>query len=52
MNITNEGLLFNKVFLSENQKFDDFLTDLLIKIKTCEFGDLHDSLVTDRSIIK
>ena len=31
--------------------FDDFLADLRKLVRTCEFGELRDSLIRDRIVI-
>ena len=42
------------IFFSRNQaygeKFEAFLTDVKLKAKTCEFGDLKDSLIKDKIV--
>ena len=34
----------------EGERFNSFLTDLKLKAKTCEFGDLKDSLIKDEIV--
>lgn len=50
-NVTYERFVFNKLVQTQNEKFDDFVTELLRKSKSCDFGTLHDSLIKDRIVV-
>lgn len=51
LNITYERYVFNTTVQKHGECFDEFLTNLMNKSKTCELGDLRDSLITDRIIL-
>ena len=48
-NVTYERYLFFS-YMQNSQTIDAFITDLHMKVKTCEFGTLHDSLIKDRIV--
>lgn len=48
-NVTYERYLFFS-YMQNSQTIDAFITDLRMKVKTCEFGTLHDSLIKDRIV--
>ena len=49
-NTTYERYIFNQV-VQDGRNFDVFLTELKQKSKTCEFGEICDSLIRDRIVI-
>ena len=49
-NITYVRFLFFSRTQQPGEKFDTFLTDIKLKAKDCEFGNLTDSLVKDRIV--
>ncbi|XP_067687858.1 uncharacterized protein [Haliotis asinina] len=49
-NITFERHRFFTCSQREGEKIDQYVTELKSRAKTCEFGDLHDSLIRDRII--
>ena len=50
-NVTVERYKFNKRIQQQGESFDSFLTDLRQLVKTCEYGDLTESLIKDRVVI-
>ena len=50
-NVTVERYKFNKRIQQQGEPFDAFLTDLRHLAKTCEYGDLTESLIKDRVVI-
>ena len=50
-NITYERYLFHQRVQQPGECFDDFLADLRKLVRTCEFGELKDSLIRDRIVI-
>ena len=48
-NLTYERYKFNTC-VQDGRPFDAFLVDLVNKSKTCEFGELRDSLIKDRIV--
>ena len=48
-NVTYECYLFFSC-MQNSRTIDAFVTDLRMKVKTCEFGTLHDSLIKDRIV--
>ena len=48
-NVTYERYLFFSC-MQNSRTIDAFVTDLRMKVKTCEFGTLHDSLIKDRIV--
>ena len=50
-NITVERYKFNKRIQHQGESFDAFLTDLRQLVKTCDYGDLTESLIKDRVVI-
>ena len=48
-NVTYERYLFFSC-MQNSRTIDVFVTDLRMKVKTCEFGTLHDSLIKDRIV--
>ncbi|XP_063955561.1 uncharacterized protein K02A2.6-like [Lytechinus pictus] len=50
-NVTFERHVFNTRFQHENESFDQFVTDLKKKAKSCEFEHLRDSLIKDRIVV-
>ena len=48
-NTTYERYIFNSC-TQNGRTIDAFVTDLRSKAKTCEFGDLQDSLIRDRNV--
>ncbi|XP_077863696.1 uncharacterized protein LOC144348068, partial [Saccoglossus kowalevskii] len=49
-NVTFERHVFNSRTQLEGETFDNFLTDLRNKVKTCEYGPLSNSLIKDRIV--
>ena len=49
-NVTWERHLFNNRRQLPGEPIDHFVTDLHTKAKTCEFGELTDSLIRDRIV--
>ncbi|XP_064641934.1 uncharacterized protein K02A2.6-like [Lineus longissimus] len=49
-NVTYERHVFNSRIQLDGETFDNFLTDLRNKSKTCEYGTLSDSLIKDRIV--
>ena len=49
-NVTYERHQFNIRNQNEGESIDAYVTDLRIKSKSCEFGDLADSLLRDRLV--
>ena len=49
-NITYERFRFNNCSQKSDQSFDSFLTELRGLAKTCEYGQLKDSLIKDRIV--
>lgn len=49
-NLTYERHQFNIRNQNEGESIDSYVTDLKILSKTCEFGDLTDSLIKDRIV--
>ena len=50
-NVTVERYKFNKRVQQQGESFDVFLTDLRHLVKTCDYGDLTESLIKDRVVI-
>lgn len=50
-NETYERYVFNCRCQSETESVEEFITDLKLKSQTCNFGDLANSLIRDRSIM-
>ena len=51
VNETYERFKFNQRLQKEGEPFDSFLTDIKSLAKTCNFENLHDSLLRDRLVI-
>ena len=51
VNVTYERYLFHQRIQQPGECFDDFLADLRKMAKSCELGDLEDSLIRDRIVI-
>ena len=49
-NVTWERHVFNTRSQLPGEPIDHFVTDLRMKAKTCEFGELTDSLIRDRVV--
>ncbi|KAK3103001.1 hypothetical protein FSP39_015684 [Pinctada imbricata] len=49
-NVAYERHIFNKRSQNPGEKIDAYATELRILAKSCEFGELHDSLVRDRIV--
>ena len=49
-NLTYERHQFNIRNQNEGESIDSYVTDLRILSKSCEFGDLTDSLIKDRLV--
>ena len=50
-NITYEREVFHQRVQQPSETFDDFLSDLRKMARTCDFGQLEDSLIRDRVVI-
>ena len=50
-NVTFERHVFNTRIQKEDEPVDQFITDLRLKAKSCEFGSLCDSLIKDRVVV-
>ena len=50
-NLTYERYIFNTRAQKDNESIDKYYTELKKLAKTCEFGELKDSLIKDRIII-
>ena len=50
-NVTLERHVFNTRFQQPSEPFDNFVTDIKLKAKTCEFAALNDSLIKDRIVV-
>ena len=51
VNVTYERYVFHQRVQHADELMDDFFADLRVKAKSCEFGDLEDSLIRDRIVI-
>ncbi|KAK3093011.1 hypothetical protein FSP39_010012 [Pinctada imbricata] len=49
-NVAYERHVFNTRTQGPSENIDAFVTDLRILAKSCEFGDLHDTLIRDRIV--
>ncbi|XP_048747335.2 uncharacterized protein K02A2.6-like [Ostrea edulis] len=49
-NVAYERHIFNRRSQNPGEKIDAYVTELRILAKSCEFGDLHDSLIRDRIV--
>ena len=49
-NITWERHVFNTRNQQTGESIDQYVTDLKIKARSCEFGELHDCLIRDRIV--
>lgn len=49
-NETFERHVFRKTIQMEGQSFENFLRDVKLKVRSCNFGDLTDSLVRDQIV--
>ena len=49
--VTFERHVFNMRVQGPGENIDQFVTDLKIKAKSCEYGDLCDSLIKDRIVV-
>ena len=49
-NVTVIRYRFNTTVQQEGQSFDSYLTELRNKVKTCDYGELENSLLKDRII--
>ncbi|XP_042150738.1 uncharacterized protein LOC121838514, partial [Ixodes scapularis] len=49
-NETFERHVFRKSIQMEAQSFENFLRDVKLKVRSCNFGDLTDSLVRDQIV--
>ena len=49
-NITWERHVFNTRNQQTGESIDQYVTDLKIKARSCEFGELHDSLIRDQIV--
>ena len=50
-NVVLERFNFNKATQSEGEQIESYLTRLRLLAKTCEYGDLTDSLIRDRIVV-
>jgi len=50
-NVTFERHVFNTRVQAPSENIDQFVTDLKTKAKSCEYGDLCDSLIKDRIVV-
>ena len=51
INVTYERYVLNKRIQEENENFDAYLTAIRGLIKTCEYGNLEESILRDRIVI-
>ena len=51
VNITYERYLFNKRTQNLGESFDNFLSELRRLARTCDYGDLVESIITDRIVL-
>lgn len=51
MNITYERARFNLRCQVKGESVEPFITDLHIRAKNCNFGDLHEELIHDRIVV-
>lgn len=49
-NVAYERHVFNRRSQLSNERIDTYVTELRILAKSCEFGQLHDSLIRDRIV--
>uniref|UniRef100_H3APZ4 Retrotransposon gag domain-containing protein n=1 Tax=Latimeria chalumnae TaxID=7897 RepID=H3APZ4_LATCH len=49
-NVTYKRHLFNTQNQSQSESIDAYVTDLKLQTKSCEFGELCDSLICDRTV--
>lgn len=50
-NVTYERHLFNSRCQKPDETFDQFMKDLKIQVKKCEYAELEDSIVKDRIVV-
>lgn len=50
-NVTFERHVFNTRVQAPGENIDQFVTDLRTKARSCEYGDLCDSLIKDRIVV-
>ena len=50
-NVTYERYVFNRRSQEDSESFDAFVADLRRLVKTCDYGTLEDSIITDRIVI-
>ena len=50
-NVVYERYQFNTRNQQEGESNDAYVTDLRLKAATCEFGELHDSMIRDRIVV-
>ncbi len=50
-NVTYERYLLNKRVQEPSESFDSFLSELRRLVKSCEYGELEDSILKDRIVI-
>ena len=50
-NETYERYVFNNRIQHDNENIDTYVSELIVLAKTCNFGDLHDSLLRDRIVL-
>jgi len=51
LNEVYERYIFNKRQQEQNENFDTFLGDLQRLVKTCQYGDVEDSIIRDRIVL-
>ena len=51
VNVTYERYMFNRRSQEVGEAFDSFLSDLRRLIRSCDFGDLDESIIRDRIVI-
>jgi hypothetical protein len=51
VNITYERYTFNRLVQESSESFDGFVTELRKLIKSCDYGQLEDSILKDRIVI-
>ena len=51
VNITYERYMFNRRVQESSESFDGFVTELRKLIKSCDYGQLEDSILKDRIVI-
>jgi hypothetical protein len=50
-NLTVERHIFNSRMQQPGESFDQYVTDLRLKVKTCEYGTMADEMIKDRIVV-